>query len=145
MSRDVKNPKTACSMSVERVLSLIQKKHSNRVDWIVITSSESVCARLRKVKHKDFEVKCVLSLKTEDGQLVIDPSDLRRAAGQSWLFNLVFDIDLPSNHETVIDKCLKGLKDLGFCKIYNFHEKNHEALLEFCANYNVYYEGYYIN
>lgn len=143
MSLNSKNSNMDSSKIVKKIRTLINEQKSSRVDWIVITSSELTSSTLQKVTGSDFVVKCIKSSKDEYGRFVINSTELRRAAGQSWLFNLVFDIHSLNYDQTQIDKCLMGLKDLGFCKIFNLHKSNNTVLHSFCENYNVSYQASY--
>ena len=64
---------------------------------------------------------------------------LRRLAGKTWLFNIVFDVKLSGLSIDHLRNLLNGLKDLGFCRIVTTQRENVELLREYCIEANVYF------
>ena len=85
-----------------------------------------------------------MSSNDEYGGSVLDSAEMRRAAGQSWLFNIVIDVDAGTGNQFEIDHSLRKLKNVGFCKIVKLHKSNDALLQTFCDNYNVFYHSAYL-
>ena len=119
------------------------KQNSERqIDWIFITSNElfqTVITKFQRDVSERFHYVPSVTLQTESvNNEIID--NCAKLASNTVLFSIIFELEIPAELESQMERLFFKLKNGGFCRVVNLSHKNQKLLLSLCEKYNVYYD-----